>query len=77
MSASFISNKLPESERKVLLEKLAAIIGRRCSLWTLHFRPFVQWPGDYTEDEKKMFREAASEVLESLKIAEATTGEKA
>lgn len=48
------------------LEKVAAVIARRCSPWTLSHRPFVRWPADYTEAEKKMFREAASEVIEAL-----------
>lgn len=48
------------------IEKVAAVIGRRCSPWTLGYRPYVQWPADYLEDEKRMYREAASEVIEAL-----------
>ena len=54
------------AERNKQIETVAAVIGRRCSPWTLGYRPYVQWPADYTEDEKKTFREAASEVLEAL-----------
>jgi len=54
------------SVRDKQIETVAAVIGRRCLPWTLGYRPYVQWPADYLEDEKKMFREAASEVLETL-----------
>ena len=56
----------PSDLKQEQIELVAAKIGLHSVPWTLGYRPYVQWPKDYDEAEKKRFRECAVDILIGL-----------
>lgn len=57
------------TDRKSAAEIIAREMGKAVHPWSLSYKPRVQWPADYTPEERKKLEEGAWAVIAALEAA--------